>query len=125
MRALSVVTAARALAPDDPAIHEMTATILSTKEPTAAVEAWREVARLAEARGDTRTCGRAWATLGDLLASGAQYDTVGITAELAWERALEYDAIQTDALVGLARSAAKKANHGAAAKYYERLRGLG
>jgi tetratricopeptide (TPR) repeat protein len=62
------LAAARTLAPDDPAIHEMTASILSTHEPGAAVEAWREVARLAEVRGDNRTCARAWATLGDLIA---------------------------------------------------------
>ena len=52
-------------------------------------------------------------------------DTVGITPERAWERALEYDPLQTDALAGLARSHATKGDHGAATKYYERLRGLG
>ena len=119
------LAAARALAPEDPSILEMTATILATREPAAAVEAWREVARLAEARGDARMCGRAWATLGGLLASGAPNDTVGITAEIAWERALEYDALQIDALAGLAHSAAKKDEHGEAVRYYERLRGLG
>ncbi|MFT3699046.1 MAG: hypothetical protein QM831_38225 [Kofleriaceae bacterium] len=61
------LSAARALSPDDPAVHEMSATILSTTDPRAAVNAWREVARLAEGRGDARTAARAYATLGDSL----------------------------------------------------------
>ncbi|MDQ3367038.1 MAG: hypothetical protein M3680_16565, partial [Myxococcota bacterium] len=119
------LAAARHLVPDDPSIHEMTARILATSDPAAAVDAWREVARLAEARGDTQTCGRAWATLGELLAAGAPNDTVGITAELAWERALELDPLQLDALAGLAGAAAAKGDHGTAARMLERLRGLG
>src|SRR6185295_16877866 len=44
------LAAARLLAPEDPAVHEMTATILGTVDPPKAIDAWREVARLAEAR---------------------------------------------------------------------------
>ncbi len=118
------LAAARQIAPDEPTVHEMTATILASRDPSAAVEAWREVARLAEARGDTRTCGRAWATLGELLAKGATSATE-ITAEDAWRRALEHDGLQVDALAGLANAAAARGDHAAAAKLYERLRGLG
>ncbi|HET9624677.1 MAG TPA: hypothetical protein VFP84_25090, partial [Kofleriaceae bacterium] len=71
--------AARQLSPADPAVHEMTATILVASDPPAAIEAWREVARLAEARGDHRTCARAWARVGDLLvASGPGGDARAI-----------------------------------------------
>src|SRR5947207_1086461 len=55
------LTQARELAPDDPAVHEMTAVILATSDRDAAALAWREVSRLAEARGDHRTAGRAYA----------------------------------------------------------------
>src|SRR5262249_34975952 len=37
--------AARTLAPDDPAVHEMAAAILVASDPAAAVDAWRDVAR--------------------------------------------------------------------------------
>ncbi len=108
------------LAPDDPSVHEMTATILSSIDPAAAIDAWREVARLAEARGDHRTSARAWATVGDLLGkSGSEQ------AELAWARALVLDPLQSDALAGLAAAAAGRGDHSAAADHYERLRGLG
>jgi tetratricopeptide (TPR) repeat protein len=109
--------AARALAPEDPAVHEMTATILTSREPSAATAAWREVARLAEARGDRATAARAYATLGSLLS--------GPDAERAWERALELDAMQSDAIAGLAYGAAARDDHAAAVEYFERLRGLG
>ena len=61
------LAAARALAPDDPAVHEMAATILGATDPAAAIEAWREVARLADSRDDKRTGARAYATLGELI----------------------------------------------------------
>ena len=108
------------LAPDDPAVHEMTATILSSINPAAAIDAWREVARLAEVRGDHRTSARAWATVGDLLGRAGSAD-----AEVAWARALVLDPLQSDALAGLAAAAAAREDHVAAADHYERLRGLG
>lgn len=108
---------ARELAPDDPSVHEMAATVLATIDPPAAIEAWREVARLAEARGDHRTASRAWAILGDML--------TGSAAEDAWARALALDPLQSDALAGLATAAAARGDHDAAADLYERLRGLG
>ena len=109
--------AARALAPDDPAVHEMTATILQGR---ASVDAWREVARLAEARGDHRTAARAFATLG-----GALVATDAATAQAAWRRALELDPLQADAIAVLAAAAATAGDHARAAELYERLRGLG
>jgi tetratricopeptide (TPR) repeat protein len=124
------LAAARALAPDDPAVHEMAATSLVASDPAAAIAAWREVARLAETRGDHRTCARAWAGLGGLLAeqAGAQ-DTTDLhgtsAAEDAWRRSLELDPLQADALVGLAGAAAGRNDHAVAADLYERLRGLG
>ncbi|MBA2541317.1 MAG: hypothetical protein H0V17_16875, partial [Deltaproteobacteria bacterium] len=111
------LAAARLLAPEDPAVHEMTATILASIDPPRAIEAWREVARLAEARSDHRTCARAWAILGDL---GGGED-----AEVAWRRAIELDPLQTEALGGLARAAAARNDHPIAAEYLERLRGSG
>ena len=108
------------LAPDDPSVHEMTATILSSIDPAAAIDAWREVARLAEARGDHRTSARAWATVGDLLGKNGSEQ-----AEIAWARALVLDPLQSDALAGLAAAAAGRGDHSAAADHYERLRGLG
>nr|MBA3463911.1 hypothetical protein [Deltaproteobacteria bacterium] len=105
------------LAPDDPAVHEMTATILSSINPAAAIDAWREVSRLAEGRGDHRTASRAWATVGDLLAK-----TGSDQAEVAWSRALVLDPLQADALAGLAATAAARGDHHAAAGHYERLR---
>lgn len=126
------------LAPDDPAVHEMTATILSTINPTAAIDAWREVSRLAEARGDHRTASRAWATVGDLLAktgsgqgpalpdgAASRSDAQVSDAEVAWARALVLDPLQAEALAGLAGAAAARGDHQAAADHYERLRGLG
>ena len=91
-----------------------------TINPAAAVDAWREVARLAELRGDHRTSARAWATVGDLLARTGSGD-----AEVAWARALVLDPLQSDALAGLATAAAARGDHQAAADHYERLRGLG
>ena len=113
---------ARHLAPDDPAVHEMTATILSTIDPIAAVSAWQDVARLAEARGDHRTAARALATVGDkLVATGAGAHE----AEAAWTRALSLDPLQSDAIAGLAYAAAAREDHATAADYLERLRGIG
>ena len=121
------LAAARALAPDDPAIHEMTAQLLAASDPAAAFTAWREVARLAELRGDHRTCARAWARLGDLHAAPGWRDPAAgsAPAEDAWRRALELDPLQVDALVGLASAAAERNDHAIAAALYERLRGLG
>ncbi len=118
------LTAARDLAPDDPAVHEMTATILADSDPAGAAAAWREVARLAERRGDPRTCARAWARLGDLLAGATARPEPG-AAEDAWRRSLELDPMQTDALIGLASAAADRNDHAIAVELYERLRGLG
>jgi Tfp pilus assembly protein PilF len=115
------LSAARAFAPDDPAVHEMTAVILAVSDPRAAVQAWREVARLADERGDTRTAARANAILGDSL---AHQDQLG-EAEDAWRRALERDPLQADAIAGLARAAAQRGDHASAVELYERLRGLG
>lgn len=111
------LAAARQLAPDDPAIHEMTATILNSIDPPKAIEEWREVARLAELRSDHRTCARAWAILGDLLS--------GDEAEQAWRKSLALDSLQSDALAGLANAAAKRGEHAVAAELFERMRGLG
>ncbi|HEY0195804.1 MAG TPA: hypothetical protein VGC42_32040, partial [Kofleriaceae bacterium] len=127
--------AAARLAPDDPAVHEMTATILIASDPAAATKAWREVARLAELRGDHRTCARAWARIGDLINAEAVRAAGGSSpglpsglfaeAEAAWRRSLELDPLQADALVGLAGAAAARNDHELAADLYERLRGLG
>jgi len=108
---------ARHLAPDDPSVHEMAATVLATIDPAAAIDAWRDVARLAEVRGDHRTASRAWAIVGDMLP--------GHEAEDAWARALALDPLQSDALAGLATAAAARGDHAGAADLYERLRGLG
>jgi tetratricopeptide (TPR) repeat protein len=116
------LAAARDLAPDDPAVHEMTARILSSIDPPAAISAWREVARIAESRGDLRTAARAFATLGEQLATTPAQQP---DAEAAWRRALELDALQADAIAGLASAAAATGAHEAAAEMYERLRGLG
>ncbi|HTR52582.1 MAG TPA: tetratricopeptide repeat protein, partial [Kofleriaceae bacterium] len=116
------LAAARELAPHDPSVAEMAAVILASRDRDAAAIAWREVAQLAEARGDRRTAGRAFATLGELLAdSGASQ----ADAEAAWRRALELDALQADAIAGLALASARRGDHAAAADLYERLRGLG
>ncbi|HUJ62293.1 MAG TPA: hypothetical protein VLX92_27490, partial [Kofleriaceae bacterium] len=111
------LVAASELAPDDPAVHEMTATILASSNPEAAIVAWHEVARLAEARDDHRTAARAFAVLGGL--------STGTSAEQAWRRALELDPLQADAIAGLALASASRGDHDAAAELYERLRGLG
>ncbi len=108
---------ARELAPDDPAVHEMSATVLASLDPTAAVDAWRDVARFSQARGDHRTTARALATIGTMLD--------GPEAERAWEDALALDPLQVDALAGLATTAAARGDHAIAAELYERLRGLG
>ncbi|HEY3806922.1 MAG TPA: tetratricopeptide repeat protein [Kofleriaceae bacterium] len=112
---------ARALAPDDPAVHEMTAAITAASDPDAAVQAWREVVRLAQTRGDRAMTARGNAALGELLAR--QHD--GEAAEHAWHAALEHDPLQADAIAGLAGAAAARGEHGRAAELYERLRGLG
>jgi tetratricopeptide (TPR) repeat protein len=121
------LSVARDLAPEDPAVHEMTATILASSNPGAALEAWREVARNAEARGDTRSAARALAIVGDLLAKryAAEEQSSWARAEAAWSRALELDPLQTEAIAGLATAAAARGDHDAAAGYYERLRGVG
>lgn len=118
---------ARELAPDNPAVHEMTATILASSNPPAALEAWRQVARLAETRGDTRSAARALAIVGELLAKRYAAAEVELweEAETAWRRALELDPLQPEAIAGLATAAAARGAHGAAADLYERLRGLG
>ena len=115
------LSAARAFAPDDPAVHEMTAVILAVSDPRAAVQAWREVARLADEREDTRTAARANAILGESLARQGEL----ADAEAAWRRALERDPLQADAIAGLARAAAARGDHAGAAELYERLRGIG
>ncbi len=118
---------ARQLAPDDPAVHEMTATILASSDPAAALDAWREVARLGEARGDARSAARAFAIVGELLVRryAAADEKAWREAESAWRRALELDALQTEAIAGLATAAAARGDHTGAAELYERLRGLG
>lgn len=118
---------ARQLAPDDIAVHEMTATILASSNPEAALEAWREVARLAEARGDKRTAARAYAILGEHLAKhyAAPDEQSWREAESAWRRALELDPMQVEAIAGLATAHAARGAHAAAAELYERLRGVG
>ncbi len=118
------LAAARALAPADPAVQEMTAAILTSHDPAAAAAEWREVGRLAETRGDHRTAARAWATLGELIARGAPAGDAR-SATAAWQRALELDPLQADALAGLAGAAAAAGDHATAAEAYERLRGLG
>ncbi|NVB84455.1 MAG: tetratricopeptide repeat protein, partial [Kofleriaceae bacterium] len=118
---------AQRLAPDEPAVHEMTATILASSNPAAALDAWREVARLAEVRGDTRSAAKALAIVGELVAkryTAAEVDAWD-EAEAVWRRALDLDPLQTDAIAGLATAAAARGSHGAAAELYERLRGLG
>ena len=133
------LAAARDLAPDDPAVHEMTASILQSSDPAAAVAAWRSVARLGEQRGDHRTAARAFSILGGLLAelaapgpddaadAGAHSPPhdLGGEAEAAWRRALELDPLQADAITGLAAAAARRDEHTLAAELYERLRGVG
>jgi tetratricopeptide (TPR) repeat protein len=121
---------AKLLVHDDPTIHEMTATVLGPSEPAAASAAWREVARLAEARDDHRTAARAWARLGALLAPTEAGDAEPGTdperdAAAAWRRALELDPLQADALVGLAHAAAARSEHAIAIDLYDRLRELG
>ncbi len=112
---------ARALAPDDPAVHEMTAVITAASDPAAAVKAWREVARLAETKRDPAMAARAHAALGELLVR--QGDAPG--GERAWRDALVHDPLQADAIAGLAAAAAARRDHAEAAELYERLRGLG
>lgn len=118
---------ARQLAPDDPAVHEMTATILASSNPAAALDAWREVARLAEVRGDKASGARAYAIVGELLAKryAATDAKSWQDAEKAWRRALELDPLQVDAIAGLATAHAARGAHAAAAELYERLRGIG
>jgi Tfp pilus assembly protein PilF len=110
------LAAARALAPDDSAVHEMTATILTTRDPAAAISAWREIARLAEARGDRHVAARAYATLGELSPDAGEPE---------WRRALELDPLQDVAIANLALAAARGGQHATAVELYERLRGLG
>ncbi len=119
---------ARELAPNDPAVHEMTAAVLGGIDRMSAIDAWREVARLAETRQDHRAGARAWAAIGDLLAALPHDDaaTVGsMDAEHAWNKALALDPLQSDAIAGLAQAATARNDHAAAAGFYERLRGLG
>jgi len=118
---------ARELAPDDAAVHEMTATILASSNPVAAVDAWREVARLADTRGDKTSGARAYAILGELLAKryAASDEQAWHDAEEAWQRALDRDPLQADAIAGLATAAAARGDHATAAALYERLRGIG
>src|SRR5436190_1870659 len=83
-------------------VHEMTATILTSSYPTAALGAWHEVARIAEERGDHRSAARAFAIVGDLIAKryAAEEASSWERAEAAWRRALELDPLQTDAIAG-------------------------
>src|SRR5262249_24674646 len=111
------LAAARELAPDEPAVHEMTAKILTASDPEAAIAAWREVARIAEARRRHRAPSRAVAR---------PREPVPVDeADEVWRRALALDSLQTVAIVGLAKSASNRSDHAAAAELYERLRGLG
>ncbi len=112
---------ARSLAPNDPAVFEMTAMILAASDPKAAVEAWRDVARLAAERDDHRTGARAFAMVGELLSTDGGTDD----AMAAWTRALELDPLQHAAIAGLAGIAAAKGDHLVAADLYQRLRGTG
>ncbi len=112
---------ARSLAPNDPAVFEMTAMILAASDPKAAVEAWRDVARLAADREDHRTGARAFAMIGELLSADEATDE----AMSAWTRALELDPLQHAAIAGLAGLAAAKGDHLVAADLYQRLRGTG
>jgi len=121
MSAHAELAIARALAPDDPAVHEMTAAITAASDPPAAVQAWREVARLAETKRDHAMAARAHAALGELLARGGDAPA----GERAWRDALVHDPLQADAIAGLAASAAARGDHAEAAELYERLRGLG
>ena len=115
------LSAARALAPDEPSVYEMTATILAVGDPRAALQAWREVARLADERGDARTAARAFATLGAGLADQGEV----AEADDAWRLALERDDLQGDALAGLAAAAARRGDHAEAVELYDQLRGIG
>ncbi len=111
------LAAARELAPDDPAIYEMTARILEASDRPGAIAAWRAVARLSELRNDHRTCARAHAQVALLLPPAE--------ALVAWQKALELDPLQAEAIAGLAAAAAVRGDHAVAAELYERLRGLG
>lgn len=113
------LAAAQTLAPDDIAVHETTATMLTASDPNAAQIAWRQVARIAQTNQDRRTAGRAHAALGDLL---AREDPV--KANRAWQRAIEFDPRQSDAMIGLARASAASGDHAVAVNYYQRLREL-
>lgn len=117
--ARSELAAAQALAPDDIAVHEATATMLATSDPSAAQIAWRQVARIAQTNQDRRTAGRAHAALGDLLAHDDP-----VKANRAWQRAIELDPRQSDAMIGLARASAMRGDHALAVSYYQRLREL-
>ena len=115
------LSTARALAPDEPSVHEMTARLLGASDQHAAANAWREIARLGEERGDHRTAARAHAVLGANLSKRG--DPAG--AEAAWQRSLDLDSLQTEAMAGLAAAAAERGDHATAADLYERMRGLG
>jgi Tfp pilus assembly protein PilF len=119
--AYAELAVARALAPDDPAVHEITAAITAASDPAAAVQAWREVARLAEAKRDRAMAARAHAALGELLSRAGETSD----AEQAWRDALAHDPLHADAIAGLAGAAAARGHHAEAAELYERLRGLG
>jgi Tfp pilus assembly protein PilF len=119
--AYAELAVARALAPDDPAVHEITAAITAASDPPAAVQAWREVARLAEAKADRAMAARAHAALGELLTRAGEAPA----GEQAWRDALVHDPLQADAIAGLAVAAARRGDHAEAAELYERLRGLG
>ena len=97
------------------------------RNPAAALEAWREVARLAESRGDARSAARAFAIVGDLIAKryAASDEEEWADAEIAWRKALDIDPLQAEAIAGLATAAAARGDHEESAVYYERLRGLG
>ena len=119
------LAAARALAPDDPAVHEMTATILGD----AAIRPRRST-RGARSRGSPRRAAitrtrRARYAIARRAARDSACRASARAAEAAWRRALELDPLQTDAIAGLATAAAARGDHGAAAELYERLRGLG
>lgn len=115
------LAAAQTLAPDDLAVHQTTATILTAIDPDAAQIAWHQVVRLAVARQDRRAAGKAQAALGELLARGDE----PAKAKRAWQRALDLDPAQSDAMMSLARAHARRGDHDAAVELYQRLRNLG
>ncbi len=115
------LAAAQTLGPEELSVHEMTATLLAPTDPGAAQVALQQMARLAVARQDRRIAGRAQTALGELL---ARSDEPG-KAKRAWQRAIDLDPAQTDAMLRLARAHADRGDHDAAVELYQRLLNLG